>query len=132
MPWKASEPWLRRALLSRSFDTKRGDLARAISVGAPLRRRSGELHPEARFLVERVVVHELWLMEEVVAAVTRIIGTARVHVVRLVVGQRAVASALALRSCFEVCASGTALEGAALDIVETDGDELVLEEVEVS
>ena len=77
-------------------------------------------------------MHELWLMEEVVRAVAHAIGDARVHVVRLVVGQRALASPRALRSCFRICASGTALEGAALHIIEADGDELRLEDVEVS
>jgi hydrogenase nickel incorporation protein HypA/HybF len=77
-------------------------------------------------------VHELSLMEEVVATVTREIGRSRVHVVRLVVGQRTAVSARALRRCFEICTGGTGLEGAALDIIEADGDELRLEEVEVS
>ena len=77
-------------------------------------------------------MHELSLMDEVVAAVTREAGGARVHAVRLVVGRRAGASPRALRFCFDVCTFGTALEGASLDIVETDGDELLLEEVEVS
>lgn len=77
-------------------------------------------------------MHELSLMDDVVAAVARELRGARVHVVRLVVGLRSGASPRALRSCFEVCAGGTPLEDAALDIVETDGDELWLEEVEVS
>jgi hydrogenase nickel incorporation protein HypA/HybF len=80
----------------------------------------------------RADVHELSMMEAVVTAVTREVGGARVHLVRLVVGQRAGASPHALRFCFEICARGTVLEGAALDIVETDGDELRLEELEVS
>ncbi|MBX3207112.1 MAG: hydrogenase maturation nickel metallochaperone HypA [Labilithrix sp.] len=71
-------------------------------------------------------------MDEVVAAVTREVRGARVHVVRLVVGRRSGASPRALRFCFDVCVEGTPLEGAALDIVETAEDELLLEEVEVS
>jgi hydrogenase nickel incorporation protein HypA/HybF len=55
-----------------------------------------------------------------------------VHVVRLEVGRQACASPHALRFCFEICAHGTALEGAALDIVETRGAELRLKEVEVT
>jgi hydrogenase nickel incorporation protein HypA/HybF len=81
---------------------------------------------------ERGGVHELSLMEEIVTAVAHAIGDARVHLVRLVVGQRALASPQALRSCFDICTSGTALEGAALDIITADGDELRLEEVEIS
>ncbi|MDF2698306.1 MAG: Hydrogenase/urease nickel incorporation, metallochaperone, hypA [Labilithrix sp.] len=77
-------------------------------------------------------MHELSLMEEVVTMVTREIGRARVHVVRLVVGQRTAVSRRALRRCFEICSSGTALDGAALDIIEAEDDELRLEEVEVS
>jgi hydrogenase nickel incorporation protein HypA/HybF len=77
-------------------------------------------------------LHELALMEDLVATVTREVAAARVHVVRLVVGKDACASPHALRFCFEVCARGTALEGATLDIVETAGDELRLREVEVT
>jgi len=77
-------------------------------------------------------VHELSLMEDLVAAVTSEVGAARVHVVRLEVGQRAGASPHALRFCFEICVCGTAMEGAALDIIEVCGAELWLKEVEVS
>ena len=71
-------------------------------------------------------------MEDVVSAVMKVSEGARVHVVRLLVGQRALASLRVLRSCFELCVVGTALDGALLDIIETDGDELRLEEVEVT
>jgi len=77
-------------------------------------------------------VHELSLMEDLVEAVTSEIGDARVHVVRLVVGSEAGASPHALRFCFEVCTHGTALEGAALEIIETSTDELRLAELEVT
>lgn len=77
-------------------------------------------------------MHELSLMEDLVATVTTEIDAARVHVVRLVVGRRSCASTEALRFCFDVCTRGTTLEGATLDIVETDGDELRLRDVEVS
>ena len=97
--------------------------------------RAPALAPKAWFLLrvrsETQPVHELSLMEDLVTAVTSEVGGARVHVVRLVVGQRAGASPHALRFCFDICVCGTALEGAALDIVETDGDELRLQEVEV-
>lgn len=77
-------------------------------------------------------MHELSLMEDLVALVESEVGRARVHVVRLEVGQRAGASPHALRFCFDICVCGTALEGAALEIVTTEGDELRLKEVEVS
>jgi hydrogenase nickel incorporation protein HypA/HybF len=71
-------------------------------------------------------------MEDLVDAVTSEIADARVLVVRLVVGSQAGASPHALRFCFEVCTHGTALEGAALEIIETDGGELRLAELEVT
>jgi hydrogenase nickel incorporation protein HypA/HybF len=77
-------------------------------------------------------MHELSLMEEVVTAVTRASLGVRVHLVRLVVGEKAPVSPVALRTCFEVCVAGTVLDGAQLDIVRALGDELRLEEVEVS
>ena len=77
-------------------------------------------------------MHELSLMDRLVAAVTDNVHGARVHRVRLMVGRRAGVSTQALRFCFEICTCGTTLEGAALDIVETDGRELRLENVEVS
>lgn len=80
-------------------------------------------------------MHELALMEDLVTTVaSEIEGTpgVGVHVVRLEVGRHACASPHALRFCFEICALGTALEGAALDIVETGGDELRLKEIEVT
>lgn len=77
-------------------------------------------------------MHELSLMEDLVAAVTSEVGEARVHVVRLEVGRLSGASPEALRFCFDVCTCGTPLEGAAFEIIETLGDELRLKEVEVS
>jgi Zn finger protein HypA/HybF involved in hydrogenase expression len=77
-------------------------------------------------------VHELALMEDLVATVTEEIREARVHVVRLVVGRGACVSPSALRFCFDVCTHGTPLEGATLEIAEGMGDELRLEEVEVT
>jgi hydrogenase nickel incorporation protein HypA/HybF len=71
-------------------------------------------------------------MEDLVTAVTSEVGEATVHVVRLEVGRMACASPHALRFCFEICAHGTALEGATLDIVETSGEELRLKEIEVT
>jgi hydrogenase nickel incorporation protein HypA/HybF len=77
-------------------------------------------------------VHELALMEDLVASVTEEVGDARVHVVRLRVGRDACVSPPSLLFCFDVCTRGTALEGAALEIVEGSADELRLQELEVS
>ena len=77
-------------------------------------------------------MHELTLVRSLIDAVTGAVGPSRVHVVRIHVGRRACESAHSLQRCFDVCARGTPLEGATLDIVETDGDELRVESVEVS
>jgi hydrogenase nickel incorporation protein HypA/HybF len=77
-------------------------------------------------------MHELALMDDLVDVVAEQVGDARVHVVRLEVGRSAGASVHALQFCFELCTSGTVLEGAELEIVETVGDALRLQEVEVS
>lgn len=71
-------------------------------------------------------------MEDLVETVGAEVREARVHVVRLRVGRDACVSTDSLRFCFDVCTRGTALEGAALDIVEGVGDELRLQDLEVS
>lgn len=60
------------------------------------------------------------------------IGDAHVVAVRLEVGRDAGAVARALEFCFDVCARGTSLEGASLEIREIDGDAMRLKEVEVT
>lgn len=77
-------------------------------------------------------MHELALMEDLVGVVTEETVGARVHVVRLRVGREACVSPDALQFCFDVCTRGTALEGAALEIIEGAGDELRLQELEVT
>lgn len=76
-------------------------------------------------------MHELALMDSLVATVGERVGQSRVTAVRLRVGKLAAVAADALRFCFDVCAEGTCLEGAVLEIQETDGHELRLVEVEV-
>jgi hydrogenase nickel incorporation protein HypA/HybF len=71
-------------------------------------------------------MHELALMEDLVAAVGEEIRDGQIRVVRLVIGRETCVSPEALRFCFDVCARGTSLEGAALDIVEGVGTELRL------
>lgn len=70
-------------------------------------------------------------MEDLVDALTGGVAGAKVLVVRLVVGRDACASPHALRFCFDLCTTGTPLEGATLEIVETPSADLRLVEVEV-
>ena len=67
-------------------------------------------------------MHELGLMDEIVASVARAVDGARVTRVRLEVGRLAAVVPDALRFCFEVCARGTLLEGASLEIAEVSGE----------
>jgi hydrogenase nickel incorporation protein HypA/HybF len=72
-------------------------------------------------------MHELALTQEIVDIVSRRVAaraTARpVKVTRVVleVGRLAAVLPDAIRFCFELCAEGTPLEGAALDVVEVAG-----------
>jgi hydrogenase nickel incorporation protein HypA/HybF len=63
-------------------------------------------------------MHELAITESMVAAVAEAVGVARVARVRLQVGRLAGVVPDALQFCFEACARGTMLEGAALQIDE--------------
>jgi hydrogenase nickel incorporation protein HypA/HybF len=63
-------------------------------------------------------MHELTITESVVAAVAERVGAARVSRVRLTIGRMSGVVAESVRFCFDVCAAGTVLEGAALEIVE--------------
>jgi hydrogenase nickel incorporation protein HypA/HybF len=66
-------------------------------------------------------MHELALMESIVATVEEKVRPARVACVRLQIGRLAGAFPDALRFCFDVCARGTTLEGATLEIDEIEG-----------
>jgi hydrogenase nickel incorporation protein HypA/HybF len=66
-------------------------------------------------------MHELAITESMIAAVAERVGPARVARVRLQVGTLAGVVPEALRFCFDVCARGTILEGAALEIDEIPG-----------
>jgi hydrogenase nickel incorporation protein HypA/HybF len=76
-------------------------------------------------------MHELALMESLVETVVENVGNAKVASVRLEVGRLAAVVPDSLRFCFDVCARGTSLEGAVLEIIEMTGHELRLREVEV-
>jgi hydrogenase nickel incorporation protein HypA/HybF len=71
--------------------------------------------------MQGLLVHELALMESVVETVLEQIGEQRVAVVRLEIGELAGVAADALAFGFDVCARGTRIEGAVLDIVEIAG-----------
>jgi hydrogenase nickel incorporation protein HypA/HybF len=62
-------------------------------------------------------MHELAISERIVAAITERLGDARVTRVVLEVGSLSGVFPDAVRFCFDVCAQGTSLDGAALDIV---------------
>jgi hydrogenase nickel incorporation protein HypA/HybF len=77
-------------------------------------------------------MHELAITESVVEAVTERIASGRITRVVLEIGRLSGVVPDSVRFCFEVCAAGTRLEGAELDIVELGGRELRLKEVEVA
>jgi hydrogenase nickel incorporation protein HypA/HybF len=66
-------------------------------------------------------VHELAITQGVVDAVTERTGTARVATVRVRVGRLAGVVPDAMRFCFELVTSGTALDGAVLEIDQPEG-----------
>ena len=76
-------------------------------------------------------MHELALATEVVSICAARAEGARVVRVRLEVGRLAAVLPDALRFCFDACANGTLVQGAALDIIETQGEELRVKDMEV-
>jgi hydrogenase nickel incorporation protein HypA/HybF len=76
-------------------------------------------------------MHELALMDDLVETVIDKMGARRVRVIRLVVGKQSGVLADALRFSFDVAVEGTPLAGAALEVIDTDGADLCLKEIEV-
>lgn len=66
-------------------------------------------------------MHELAITQEIVTLVAERAGTARVTRVVLEIGRLSAVLPDAVRFCFDLCAEGTALEGAALEVIETPG-----------
>lgn len=66
-------------------------------------------------------MHELSITRSVVAIVSERAAGQRVTRVRLEIGRLSSVMPEAVRFCFDVCARGTALEGAALEIIEILG-----------
>jgi hydrogenase nickel incorporation protein HypA/HybF len=63
-------------------------------------------------------MHELSITESIVATVVEHTGTSRVIRVFLEIGRGSGVLPDAVRFCFDLCAQGTTLEGAVLDIAE--------------
>jgi hydrogenase nickel incorporation protein HypA/HybF len=78
------------------------------------------------------VVHELSIAESVIEGVCERTGDARVARVFLRVGGDSCVAPHAIRFCFDLCAAGTAVEGAALEIEEVPGAELLVTAVELA
>lgn len=77
-------------------------------------------------------MHELSITRNVIAICAEQAAGAKVLRVTLEIGKRAGVMAESVRFCFDICAAGTVLEGATLEIVEPLGDELKIKEMEVA
>jgi hydrogenase nickel incorporation protein HypA/HybF len=77
-------------------------------------------------------MHELSIANSIVEICAGRAGDARVTRVRLEIGQLAAVMPDAVRFCFDVCAKDTVLEGAALEIFETAGQELRIKDMELA
>jgi hydrogenase nickel incorporation protein HypA/HybF len=76
-------------------------------------------------------VHELSITRNVVAIVSERAEGQRVTRVRLEIGRLTAVVPDSIRFCFDICAQGTPLAGAELEIVESAGQELLIKEMEV-
>ena len=77
-------------------------------------------------------MHELGITRNVVAICVEHANGAQVRRVKLEIGKRAGVMAESVRFCFDICAKGTSVEGATLEIVEPAEDELNVREMEVA
>ncbi|MEO1095130.1 MAG: hydrogenase maturation nickel metallochaperone HypA [Cyanobacteria bacterium J06638_28] len=66
-------------------------------------------------------MHELGITHNIVAIATEHAQGAKVHRITLEIGQLTAIMADAIRFCFDVCAEGTPLAGAKLEIIERPG-----------
>ena len=66
-------------------------------------------------------MHELAITQSVVEQITQRVGDAKVTRVALQIGRLAGVVCDSVRFCFDVCAQGTPLEGARLEIIQTPG-----------
>lgn len=77
-------------------------------------------------------MHELGITRNVVAICAERAGGAQVLRVTLEIGKRAGVMAESVRFCFDICARGTPVQGATLEILEPLGEELKIKEMEVA
>ena len=77
-------------------------------------------------------MHELGITRNVVAICAEQAHGAKVLRVTLEIGKAAGVMADSVRFCFDICAKGTSVEGATLEIVEPAGDVLKIKEMEVA
>ncbi len=66
-------------------------------------------------------MHELGITQQIVEIACGHAGGAKVKRIRLEIGKLSLVLPDAVRFCFEVCAEGTAAEGAELEIIEPPG-----------
>ena len=66
-------------------------------------------------------MHELGITQEIIEIVSRHAGDAKVNRVVLEIGKLSAVLPDAVRFCFDICAEGTVVEGAVLEIIETPG-----------
>lgn len=66
-------------------------------------------------------MHELGITEDIIAIATQHAQGARVRRLTLEIGQLTAILPDSIRFCFDVCAQGTLLEGATLEILEIPG-----------
>ena len=76
-------------------------------------------------------MHELSLTRNIVAIVADHAKMRLVRRVRLAVGPLACVEPLALQFCFELATAGTVLDGARLEIVDGEGDALLIKDYEL-
>jgi len=66
-------------------------------------------------------MHELGITQNIVAIVSEQAGGKKVVRVKLLIGALSAIEPEAIRFCFDICADGTSLKGAALEIEEVAG-----------
>jgi len=76
-------------------------------------------------------MHELSVTQSIIEICAERAEGAKVTRVTLEIGTLAAIMPDAVRFCFELCADGTALQGATLEIIETAGQELKIRQMEV-
>lgn len=66
-------------------------------------------------------MHELGITQNIIAIVDERAGEKKVRKVTIEIGKLSAIMPDAIRFCFDMCAQGTAVEGAELEIMEIDG-----------